>query len=176
MIQNQDATPPAGEPNAPNFAAAERCDWSDSLMELAEDALASEGDIDGEDVETLARAYLALRAEVERLTRKLRLERSAAEVNAEWNGKLSAQLAAARGREVTLIAARVERAVITEFERNFPEQSEHEEDCEFSPCRCDREIQGIVKIHNASRRNFLGQLEVVVTRALTAALSAQEGA
>lgn len=51
----------------PDFEAAERPDWSDSLMELAHDTIAAEGDIDGEDVVTLARAFLALRAEMERL-------------------------------------------------------------------------------------------------------------
>lgn len=64
---------------------------------------------------------------------------------------------------------RARRAIIAEFERNFREQSEHEEDCDFDPCRCDKDIQGIVRIHNASRRNFLGRIETVLTAALAAA-------
>lgn len=57
------ATPPAVEPDAPDFAAAER---------IAEfEATGREYDADGpREMTILARAYLALRAEVERLTRE----------------------------------------------------------------------------------------------------------
>lgn len=44
----------------------------------------------------LARAYLALREQVATLTLELRLERSAAEVNAEWWAKEKESLSAAK--------------------------------------------------------------------------------
>lgn len=62
----------------------------------------------------------------------------------------------------------VRRAIIKAFNRDFPEQTEHEEDCDEleGQCRCDKDIQGIVKIHNASRRNFLNLLEGTIESAL----------
>lgn len=62
---------------------------------------------------------------------------------------------------------RIVRAVEAEFSRDFRKQSEHEEDCDGHPCRCDKDIQGIVRVHNASRRNFLARLPRVVSAALT---------
>jgi hypothetical protein len=66
------------------------------------------------------------------------------------------------------IVEAVRRAVAEEFGRNFPKQSEHEEDCDESVCRCDKDIQGIVQIHNASRRNFTARLASVITAAINA--------
>ena len=71
---------------------------------------------------------------------------------------LTAALDAYRDAVAARVRADTLAEVTKEFERNFPEQAEHDSNCNWEECVCDQEIRAICVSHNQARTYFLAAL------------------